>query len=358
MWWVPRVTHSLEEPIRDPSGGLGQRGGMAITGMAATERNTSRRGAWVMGLRILASAVMLALLLPRIDITSILPRGQHVATARWLTLGIVVTLLGFVLSAWRWQRVLRVFDQRVGLPTLVSHYLAGQFVGNFLPSTIGGDVLRVTRLTPQVGSSATSFASVVLERMTGWVILPVLTLVGLALQPSLFDLGVAPRLALGLAATTLALLSLILVAAGSENLGGRFADHQGWQRFIGAVHVGVANLKRHPSEASGVVVAAAVYQLSMVATVFMATRALGLDVPLAAVLAFAPAVLIAQVLPFSLNGLGLREGAFVLFLTPLGVTTTQAVGVGLLIYGMTLAVSVLGAPAFAVGSRHTRARTV
>lgn len=313
--------------------------------------HSSRRATLGLVVRVVASGVMLALLIPRIDITSILPKGQHVATVRWLAIGLVVTFVGFVLSAWRWQRVLDVFDERIGLPKLVSHYLAGQFVGNFLPSTIGGDVLRVTRLSATVKSSATSFASVVLERMTGWVVLPLLTLLGLVLHPGLFELGVAPQIALGLALVTLALLTLILVAAGSRSLAGRFADHEGWQRFIGAVHVGVDKLRSHPRGALGVIAAALVYQASMVVTVFVATRAVGLEIGPTAIIAFAPAVLIAQVLPFSLNGLGLREGAFVLFLTPLGVSTTQAVAVGLLLYGMTLAVSLLGAPAFAMGDR-------
>jgi uncharacterized membrane protein YbhN (UPF0104 family) len=195
---------------------------------------------------------------------------------------------------------------------------------------------------------------VVLERMTGWVGLPLLTVTGLLMRPSLLDLGLAPQLALGLALATLALLTLLLVAAGSRNLAGRFAEHEGWQRFIGAVHVGVDRLRHHPRGAVGVVVAATVYQLSMVAAFYVATKAVGVDVPVAAVVAFAPAVLIAQVLPFSLNGIGLREGAIVLFLDPLGVGTTQAVAVGIVVYAMTLVVSLLGAPAFAMGHRMGR----
>lgn len=307
-------------------------------------------------LRIVASAIMLAFLVPRVDITSLLPDDDHVTTIRWLVLGLAVTLFGFILSAWRWQRVLLVLEERVGLPRLVSHYLAGQFVGNFLPSTIGGDVLRIARLTPSVRSTGTSFASVVLERMTGWVVLPLLTLLGLLLHPSLLGLGVAPRIAAGLAVASLAILALLLVAAGSRHLGGRFAHHEGWREFIGAVHLGVDTLRRRPRGAAGVIAAALIYQLSMVLSVFVATRAVGLDISVYAVLAFAPAVLIAQVLPFSLNGIGLREGAFVLFLGPLGVTTTQAVAVGLLVYGMTLAMSLLGAPAFAMGHRLPRAQ--
>jgi hypothetical protein len=46
-----------------------------------------------------------------------------------------------------------------------------------------------------------------------------------------------------------------------------------------------------------------------------------------------------------------REGAFVLFLTPLGVSTEQAIALGLLLYLLNLGVSLLGAPAFAVGGR-------
>jgi len=53
--------------------------------------------------------------------------------------------------------------------TLTGHYFVGLFVGNVLPSTIGGDVVRVTRSSGTAGSSTVAFASVVLERLTGFV---------------------------------------------------------------------------------------------------------------------------------------------------------------------------------------------
>lgn len=301
-------------------------------------------------MRVAASAVMLALLLPRIHLPSLLPRSHHADTLAYLMLGLVATLGGLVLSAWRWQRVLSVLEVPARLGSLVSHYLAGQFVGNFLPSTIGGDVLRVSRLSASAPGAA-SFASVILERLTGWIVLPLLTLAGLALRPSLLRLGLASRLALVLASGTLVLLAALLVVAGSRRLAGRFAANEGWTRFIGAVHLGVHSLRRRPGAAAGVLGVATVYQLSTVVAVYLATRALGLDLPMAAVLTFAPVVAIAQVLPLSLNGLGVREGAFVLFLGPLGVAAGQAIAIGLLVYAMTLAVSLLGAPAFAVGGR-------
>ena len=61
-----------------------------------------------------------------------------------------------------------------------------------------------------------------------------------------------------------------------------------------------------------------------------------------------------QVLPLTVGGLGLREGSFILFLGPLGVSTSQAIALGLLVYFLNLAVSLLGAPAFAAGVRAHR----
>ena len=106
-----------------------------------------------------------------------------------------------------------------------------------------------------------------------------------------------------------------------------------------------------------VLVAAIAYQVSVLIAVYCAIHALGVSVPNGAVLAFLPAVAAAQVLPISLSGLGIREGLLVLLLRPLGVPTGKAIGIGLLWYGMTLVVSLLGAPAFAVGHRQEDSET-
>src|SRR5205085_11652706 len=117
--------------------------------------------------------------------------------------GLVVTLAGVILSTLRWQRVLTALERPEPLPSLVAFQLAGLFVGNVLPSTVGGDVLRVMRLSARNGEPTTSFASVVLARLSGWLVLPVITLVGLLLQPSLLHLGAASRVAIVVALLTL-----------------------------------------------------------------------------------------------------------------------------------------------------------
>jgi hypothetical protein len=313
-----------------------------------------RKQAWSLGVRLVVSALMLAVLMakvPSFSAAELIPE-RSLGTALWLGVAAVLTLAGIVLSALRWQKVLEALEIRTKLPRLVSHNLAGQFVSNVLPTTIGGDVLRVNRLSRDTGESPGTFASVVLERLTGWLVLPVITIVGFAVNPGLRHLGSATRVALALAFGTLVLLLGVLAAAGSSRIGGRFATSAGWRRFIGAVHLGIERLRSHPGAAANVLAAGFAYQLALVLAAVAAAQSLGLrPAGLTALLAFFPAVLIAQVLPISMSGLGVREGAFVLFLGPLGVASEQAIALGLLLYLLNLAVSLLGAPAFAAGGR-------
>jgi glycosyltransferase 2 family protein len=309
-----------------------------------------RKARWGLGLRMVVSAVLLAVLVSRIDFDGALPRERHLSTLAWFAAAVFMATVGIVLSAWRWQRVLLAFGSPVPLRSLTGHYFAGQFVGNVLPSTIGGDVLRISRSSKNVGSSETAFAAVALERLSGFLALPVLCLFGFLVDPALLESSTA-WVALLVSGIALAALAAILLLAAHPKMAGRFRDHENWMRFIGAAHIGVAQLRADPKAALSILGTAMLYQVSVVLTVGFVILTVGAPVPVGAVIAFVPVVAMAQVVPISLSGLGVREGMFVLLLHPLGVPNGQAIGIGLLWYLTMLLVSLLGAPAFAVGNR-------
>lgn len=313
---------------------------------------------WVLPARVAASVVMLAILynrMPDFDWKSVVPEWGD-DTIMWLVGAALLTFVGIVLSTVRWQQVLRAMGLRARLGRLLSLYFAGQFVSNVLPTTIGGDVLRVTRLSRDNGEPADTFASVVLERLTGWLVLPLITFFALAINPGLRELGEPTLVAILVAAGTLIALVAIVVIADHPRLGGRYSTAAGWRRFVGAVHHGVDQLRRQPRAAVGVVLAGLAYQLVLCLAALMVAAALGFGwLGLTPLLAFFPAVLIVQVAPIGISGLGVREGAFVLFLTPLGIPPEQAVALGLVLYALNLVVSLLGAPSFAVGGKSREA---
>lgn len=305
--------------------------------------------------RVVVSVLMLGYLSWRIKDAGLDLPDPSLSTMAWTVGAALLTLLGIVLSALRWQAVLNALGQRSGIRRLLSYYLAGQFVANVLPTTIGGDVLRVSRLSRETGESPTSFASVVLERLTGWLVLPVMTFAGLALNPGLRHLGRATQTAVALSACTLVLLTLLILAVATHRWDGELDELTGWRRFLAAVRIGIDHFRKNPATALNVVAVGFLYQTVLVLAAVMAARAVG--IPAAgptALLAFFPAVLIGQTLPISISGLGVREGLFVLFLQPLDVPSEQAIALGLLLYVLNLLVSLLGAPAFAVGNRKRR----
>ena len=277
------------------------------------------------------------------------------ATFAWLAGALILTFGAVVLSAVRWSVVLQALGLHEPFNRLLSLYFAGQFMGNVLPSTIGGDALRVSRLAKETGEPPTTFASVVLERLTGWFVLPMLTLTALLVNPGLRDLGKASTIAFVTASATLLLLAIVLFLTSRKSSGieERLEQNDGWRRFTIAVRFGVHRLRHEPAATARILATGLAYQLILIASALMAAKALGLPSAAGptALLAFVPAVLIAQVLPISISGLGVREGLFVLFLHPLGVPQSQAIALGLLLYLLNLVVSLFGAPAFAVGNR-------
>ncbi len=320
---------------------------------------TGRIGRWARvapTLRVVVTVAMVTWLASRVRLEQLQAVGWRPHALVWLLGALALTIVGVGLSALRWHRVLVALERPARASVLVRHYLASLFVGNVLPSTIGGDVLRVSRLAHERGDGPHVVASVVLERLTGWLVLPVLTIVGLVANPGLRRMAPGPAgTALALALATLGLLAIMLAVASTRGFDRSVEGDQGWRRFTGAIHLGLERFRGAPGLAFEVLTAGFAYQLVVVLAAFVAAKALGLSIGWTAMLAFFPVVAIVQVLPLTVSGLGTREAALIFFLHPLGVPDSHAFALGLLLYMVNLAVSLLGAPAFAIGNRSDRA---
>jgi uncharacterized protein (TIRG00374 family) len=322
--------------------------------MQATDDHVKR---WATPVRIALSTGLLWFLFVRLgdelSLSRLIPRLTPTRVG-WLAGAAVMLVFSFVLSTVRWRQVIEALGLHDGFRRLLAHFLAGQFLSNVLPTTIGGDVVRVARLSRDTGDPPSSFASVVLDRLTGWIVLPFITILGFGLNPALRELGAQTRVTVTIAATTFGLLLLVLLMAAVKRLGGRFSDRGGWQRFIDAVHLGIGRLRRRPRALLWVLVAGFVYQFVLVIAAFMIARGVGIHIGLTAMMAFFPAVLIVQVLPISISGLGVREFMLVWLLQSVGVMHGQAILLGLVVWALTALTSLLGAPPYAFGVRAPR----
>lgn len=299
----------------------------------------------------LALIVVIFAQMDDIDTDELIPAWNR-ANTFWTLGAFAATFLAFVLGAYRWQRVLHALGTHQPLSRLFSHYMSGQFLSNFVPTTVGGDVLRVSRLSRDIDDGPTSFTSVVFERLSGWLVLPVITFLGFAVNPGLTHLGSSTRVPLYVAGVTLLGLVVVIVVVGSDWIGASLEGRSGLLRFAEAVHLGIDRFREHPRAAGEVVASGFLYQFVLLLAAGCAVEALEIsEVGLTALMAFIPAVLIIQVLPLGIGGLGIREGALVLFLGGIGVADEQAVALGLAIYVLTLLSSFIGFPLLILGGR-------
>ena len=288
--------------------------------------------------------------IPDFDMNELFPRFG-IGNAAWL-LAAGVTLLGaFVLQTLRWTQVLDALGHRVSFPRQLAEFLAGQFISNVVPAAIGGDVMRIARMGRHIGDRADAFASVALERLTGWIVLPGISLVAIAITPGFQHLPQhATTVAVGVDLVALAGLLGVLGFAANRRWSDAERTTTGWRRWIGSLHLGLGIIGRHPASIFGVLAAGVAFQVTQCLSIWLTAKAL--DVPqvgVAASLAFFPPTAIAQNAPVGFGGLGVREGAFVLFFGSLGVADARAIAVGLVGYVLMVGTSALGAPAFALG---------
>ncbi|MBI4475781.1 MAG: flippase-like domain-containing protein, partial [Acidobacteria bacterium] len=135
--------------------------------------------------KALVSASLLVFLLRQVDVQR-LGHELRSASAWWLSVAIALYLLMILTSAWRWALMLTAQDINVPHRLLVRSYLVATFFNNFLPSNIGGDVVRISDTAAPAGSKTVATTIVLLDRAVGLIGLLIVATAGLS------ALGAAP----------------------------------------------------------------------------------------------------------------------------------------------------------------------
>ncbi|MGI9579172.1 MAG: lysylphosphatidylglycerol synthase transmembrane domain-containing protein [Microthrixaceae bacterium] len=318
---------------------------------ASLPHEVPRNSPWKLLLRIAFSLGFLALLfwqLPDVSLDDLLP-DPTAATFIWIAAAISIHLIAYVLQNLRWAEVSDTLGIHLGFRRLFSHLLAGQFVSNALPTSFGGDIVRIIRQGNDTGDYADSFAATSLERLTGWLVLPLLSFAGLAISSDYRSLGNVTIVIVAINTVTIVALVVILAAAAHPRLGA-LADRRGWRRYLGAVHLGIIAFRHRPVQAAKVLAAGIGFQLLQCVTVWACAEALGIgEIGIVAALTFFPPTAVVQNFPLALGGLGVREAAFVYFFGAIGVSNGEAIALGLLVYLVFVLSSLSGAPSFVSG---------
>lgn len=295
-------------------------------------------------LRIVLSLGLLTFLIWRADLASIWQvwRGMD---WRLFCIALVLQFAGVALSAAKWGVLLRTNQQHLPFSWLLGNYLAGQFANNFLPTTIGGDALRVTQLGRRIGSYSHASASVFMERLTGFLALSVIACFALLLSmlPG-SPLTTAPWIrwvTAGFTALALGLLVVSFLAPQVQQRVERFLPARVREPFE-RVTLQIANYSPRGWQLALVMAMSFAFQLLWIFMHVVAGAALGIQAPLLVYGLMVPMTDILGLLPIFFNSLGVREAVFTLYLGQVGIPSDQAIALALLVFSIRLIISALG----------------
>src|SRR6185503_7312706 len=138
---------------------------------------SSTRRYLILAIKIAVSAILLVVLFSRIDARELWASARR-ASIPWLGAAVVVNFVSIVVTTWRWHILLIAQHVRIPFRTLAGSVLVGLFFNNFLPSNIGGDVIRIRDTARLAGSKTLATMVVLVDRAVGLMGLVLVAAVG------------------------------------------------------------------------------------------------------------------------------------------------------------------------------------
>jgi glycosyltransferase 2 family protein len=293
---------------------------------------------------LVVTAAAVGYILARVDVG----KTAHIignASIPWLVLSALLTLVTVPPMAWRWQRLLAVRGVHESIGWLTRAYFVSYAVGQVLPTSVGGDASRIFetsrrhagRITPITGS-------VLLERSLGGAVTLLLAGIGFLLAIGRYSIG----------AYLWVELVFVLATAGagfvffSRSMRRRLAFLLPYARRYKletparAVYDGIHGYRDHVGALLVVACVTAAAQLTRVLAIYAGGRAVGIHLSVLPYVVLGPLLFLVMLVPFTVNGLGVREAFFVSFLGKLHVAADPAFACGFLFTIMTILLALPG----------------
>ncbi|MGH7935196.1 MAG: lysylphosphatidylglycerol synthase transmembrane domain-containing protein [Candidatus Binataceae bacterium] len=256
-------------------------------------------------------------------------------------------LIGQAVSAWRWQLLARIAGIRGRYREYFAYTYIGMFTNLFVPGLIGGDAARAVYLGRRHDLMGNAIASVVADRAAGligvfWLAAACAVAIGRAIFP---DSVMFPTAAVGVASFA-GWLAAPLIARLVSSIGGR----------AGSLLTPIIPYLRRPFALIPAIVLSVLLQVILASGQYLLALGLGLHISPVLFMACVPIANVFASLPITLNGLGVRETAYILLFGMAGVSRGSAIALGLLWFASTMIAGLTGVVAFVTTETPTLVR--
>jgi uncharacterized protein (TIRG00374 family) len=247
--------------------------------------------------------------------------------------------------AWRWQQLLRARGVDAPLGWLVRTYFVSYAAGQLLPTSLGGDAVRIYSGTRRHRGEIEAFVgSVLMERILGGIATLLLAAVGLALAIGSFDIGPYIWIEAALVAATVAAAVVFL----SRRMRRPLARLLPLVRAVRAerpartLYEGLHGYRRHARLLVTATALTLVVQAIRILGIWLIGRSVGVHLSPRPYYVMGPLLFLVMLIPFTISGLAVREAFFVNFLGQLGIGADPAFATGFLFFLLSVVLSLPG----------------
>ncbi len=307
------------------------------------------RRRWRVGATLVVTGLCTAYILWKIDVRK---TGHVLAHARvsWFLAALAIMALSVWPMAWRWQRLLAARGVHDSMRRLVRTYFVGYAAGQVLPTALGGDASRVYETARRhQGSGGAAAGTVLLERALGGAATLTLAVAGFALAIGRYTVGGYLWVELAFVVLTIA-LGIVLF---SRRIASRFEPLLRI-RILRDVYTAMHAFRNDVGLLASMFALTLAVQAVRVLAIWCSGKAVGVDLSPRPYYVMGPLLFLVALVPFTVNGLAVRESFFVSFLGALGIGADPAFATGFLFFVVTIALALPGALIVANEAFHPR----
>lgn len=304
--------------------------------------------------RIAGSAVILALLLVALPFNDLMEALRRMPLWVW-PVALLAYLTLHLIGISKWRLVTNTAGAGMSFRTAARAYYAGLFGNTFLPSIVGGDVVRAGVALPAVRSKSGLLLGSLVDRVGDIISLAAVAAIGAVLSPRALD-GASRAIFLSLGATLAVggVIGLIVIT--------RFPIRKlpfKVRRKLVPVRRAIRATAKRPQAIAGAILLGMALQTLLVVLNYWLGLTIGIDIPLYVWLFVWPLAKISGLAPLTQGGIGVREAAQVVLFAPFGVPGAMALAVGLVFEAVIIAGGLVGgAIAYLLGRTSDRALSI
>ncbi len=294
-------------------------------------------------IKIPVSIILIGWIVYKVDIAKVWEIVQR-AKGWWLLAALLLHIFGYWVSGERWKVLLKAQGVDVPLSLTIKSYLVGTFFNQFLPTIVGGDVVRGMDTAKPCGSLTKSLTIILFERFTGILVLLMLVSTGIALQIGRFkEVSYWPVFVLGF------LVVGMVIFLWKEGIDLAFLERKIPFRIgkaivhkISTVLDILVQFRSHPWPLVKVILLGLALQLLFILHYYLLSIAFSLDLPFSFFMVVIPVIFLLSMLPVSINGIGVRENLFVYFFAKVSVSPEKSLAIAWMAFVMILFYALIG----------------